>query len=108
MQAMFPLAADCQQSNRLPISQQGGHDKWYPGWSTPALADSRVKSEIDKSFLRKVETELGEGLQASNIARPRALSDSSNCSDRCKAVLDVEDMMGDRRMLTEYQSLLNG
>ena len=93
---------DCQ------FHTKGCHDKWYPGWSTHALADSRFKSEIDKSFLRKVETELCKGLQASNIAKPRALSDSSNCSDGCKAVLDVEDMMGDRRMVIEYQSLLNG
>lgn len=100
-----------QAANKVTDCQfhtKGCHDKWYPGWSTPALADSRFKSKIDKSFLRKVETELCEGPQASNIVRPRALSDSSNCSDGCKAVLDVEDMMGDRRMLIEYQSLFNG
>lgn len=51
------------------------HDKWYPSWSTPELSDNRFKSEIEKSFLGKVEFELSEGLQASRVARPRAQSD---------------------------------
>lgn len=85
---------------------KGCHDKWYPGWSTPELSDHRFKSEIEKSFLEKVEFELCEGLKASKVARTRAQLDSSNCSEGGKALLDVEDRMEDERIfMAEVMSL---
>ena len=57
------------EETNCKFDTKGSHDKWYPGWSTPALADYTFKSKIDDSFLRKVESELYEGLKASSVAR---------------------------------------
>lgn len=75
----------------LKFNTRGCHDKWYPGWLTPALSHSRFKDRIDHVFLEKVESELCEGLKASNFAGPRARSDSSNCSEGGKAVMTLKD-----------------
>ncbi len=37
----------------------------------PALERSKYKHKIDKNFLEKLESELYENLNVSNIARPR-------------------------------------
>ena len=75
----------------LKFNTRGCHNKWYPGWSTPALSHSRFKDRIHHAFLEKVESELCEGLKTSNFARPRARSDSSNCCEGGKAVMKIKD-----------------
>ena len=73
------------------FNTKGSHDKWYPGWSTPALADYTFKSKIDDSFLQEVESELCEGLKASRFASRRARSDSTTSSEAGKAFIGLRD-----------------
>ncbi len=73
------------------FNTRGCHDKWYTGWSTPALTHHRFKDQIDHLFLNKVGLELCDYLKTSNIARPRAMSDSSNSTEGNKAIMPLMD-----------------
>lgn len=52
-----------------------------------------LKSEIDSPSPKKVESEMCKRLQASQIARSRAKSGSTNASEGGKAVMKHQDTM---------------
>ena len=61
---------------------RGTHDKWYWGWSRPGLGEAAVQVKVDAGFLDLVEGELCKHQINSNMARSRAISDSSNSSEK--------------------------
>jgi nucleic acid/nucleotide deaminase of polymorphic system toxin len=64
-----------EQPNRPSYYTKGCHDKWYPGWKSPSLIQTKAQRRVDERFVERTQNDLCDYLVDQGFAVARASSD---------------------------------